>query len=128
MIKGIGVDMTSVDEVERLLHVCGNAFINRTFTLKEIRTAEKSENSIEYFATRYAAKEAVFKAIAPSVEEPFDFRIVETLNQKDGCPFVNTNNELGQILKKAGIEEILISITTESRFVIAFVIGQSAEG
>lgn len=127
-IKGIGVDIVDLDEIKRLLNYeHADAFLAKTFAQAERDGAPskdfKSNKTIEYFASRFAAKEAVFKALAHLLpEHTFDLRIVETQNRPDGSPFVNTNGKLGEFLNAAGASNIFISLSSESNAAIAFVV------
>ncbi len=125
MIRGIGVDTVSSVEMNELLGRITNGAVKRMFTAEELTASHGAKDSAEYLATRFAVKEAVFKAVAPLLEEKFfDLRMVETLNCEDGSPYVNTNNELGKVLKRAGIDRLFVSITTEGALATAFVIAE----
>ena len=125
MIKGIGIDVVNVNEIAGYLESdhLSKPYINRTFTPNEQRAAAERAHPEEYYATRFAAKEAVFKAVAHLLpEKHLDLRIVETLNHDDGCPYVNINDKLRPVLKAADIDTLHISITTEDCYATAFVI------
>jgi holo-[acyl-carrier protein] synthase len=127
MIKGIGIDMTDVKEVERLMNQLANSFVQKTFTEKEVEISKSSPNPAEYLATRFAVKEAVFKAVAHLTKtKSFDFRIVETLNEDDGNPYINISSALQEILNDAGVNSLLVSITTEGDYATAFVLAQGS--
>lgn len=102
MIIGIGVDTVEISRVQKSLTIPG--FINSTFTQGEINNLHGDEAT--YYATRFACKEAVFKAIG----KPMDWRLIETLNDKDGKPVVSGFDEY----------KIHISITTEAGLATAF--------
>ena len=126
MVRGIGVDMVDVREIARFIAVSGDTFVNRTFTTREVIASKEAPNQAEYLATRFAAKEAVFKAIAHNTgDKGFDLRIVETLNESDGFPYINVSGELRALLDEAGVGSLLVSISTEGDFVIAFVLAVS---
>lgn len=126
MVKGIGVDTADISQVVRLMKMKDDAFVLRTFTSKEVECSLHTADQAAYLAARFAAKEAVFKAIAHLTKlKSFDFRMVETLNAEDGSPFVYINSRLSELLAEAGIDEILISLTTENNLATAFVIAQS---
>lgn len=119
-IKGIGIDMVHIDEIERLLNVTDGAFLKRTFSNREIAQADIHPNKVEYLAARFAVKEAVFKAISNlNSSVTFDFRVVETLNDDNGCPRICNEGVLAEVMKDLGIDQILVSITTENNFAIA---------
>lgn len=106
MIIGIGVDTVEIKRVYHALNI--PEFINSVFTAKEIENKHGDEAT--YYATRFACKEAVFKAIG----RPYDWRIIETLNDEAGKPFVNGINEY----------KIHISITTEAGMATAFCVAE----
>lgn len=125
MVRGIGVDMTDAREIERLIHVTKGAFLEQTFSANEKIESERRADTIDYLATRFAAKEAVFKALAHLLAtKTFDFRRVEILNQEDGSPFVVIDDFMRGILKEAGCNSIELSLSTESNMAIAFVVVQ----
>lgn len=122
MIKGIGIDMVSISEIARYIEHFGDTYINSAFTEREIHFSKLSPNQAEYLSTRFAAKEAVYKAIAHlTKQKDFDFRIVESLNESDGYPVIHINEELRKIMNEAKIRSLLVSMTTEGDFAMAFV-------
>lgn len=127
MIKGIGIDTVDITEIQRFIEQFGDVFLNRTFTEEEVRQAkQKGKQAAEYLAARFAVKEAVFKAVAPSTEsKKFDFRIVETRNHEDGSPYVHINDDLQAVLDEAGVDILHLSITTETQYASAFVIAET---
>lgn len=126
MVRGIGVDMTEIQEVRRLAEATDGSFIERTFTKRESEDSLKAADRWEYLAARFAAKEAVFKALAHlTTEKTFDFREIETRNHEDGTPYVVLTSMLQTVLKDAGVEKVHISLTHEKEYACAFVIAES---
>lgn len=107
MIRGIGVDMVNVSRMEKAINIPN--FIRTNFTCREVENQHGDRAT--YYATRFACKEAIYKAIGCQI----DFRLIETLNDTLGKPYVS---------KIEGYEnaDIHISITTEDKNVIAFCI------
>lgn len=105
MILGIGIDTVEISRMAKSLSI--PTFLTSTFTPAEI--ANEHGNREEYYATRFACKEAVFKAIG----EPKDWRLIETLNREDGSPYVVMREEYGNV-------RIQISITTEAGLATSF--------
>jgi len=125
MIRGIGVDAVNIGEIKRYIQddFFGSAYVRRTFTPNEVLASSGAACPGTYYAARFAAKEAVFKAVASLTKsKSFDFRIVETLNEDDGKPYININNELRVLLDEASVQTLHISITTEGEYAIAFVV------
>ena len=128
MIQGIGVDSVYIPKIAQYLkdERIANSFMQHTFTLGERCAAVLQENQAAYYATRFAAKEAVFKATAhQTAKQKFDFRIVETLNFPDGAPYVNVTPRLRDLMMEAGVANLHISITTEKDYATAFVVAES---
>lgn len=125
MIAGIGVDTTTISEIARLCSQLSDDALTHMFTASELDRARERPHFAEYLATRFAAKEAVFKALAPlGSGARFDLRVVETLNREDGSPFVNVGPALQELLEKLHVERLHISITTEGDLATAFVIAE----
>lgn len=125
MIRGIGIDMTSISEITAIQKRLSEGAFARMFTSKELAASCDALNPTEHLATRFAAKEAVFKAVAHLLNEKhFDLRLVETLNYDDGSPYINVNDRLRGILNRVGVSNLFISITTEGNFATAFVIAE----
>lgn len=125
MVKGIGID--SVD-IEEMRDICGdftNAFVRRTFTEAEVAQALDRPDSASFLAGRFATKEALFKALGHLTREGgFDFCLVETLHDENGCPAVTKSPKLAAYLAEAGASEVLVSITNESGLATAIVLVQ----
>ena len=123
MILGIGVDTVNINEIERLINVTNGAFIKSTYTKKELEFSKNRKNKTEYFASRFAAKEAIYKAISSYVNKfDFDFRKIEVLNEEDGRPFVVINESIKNVFKMIGDCKIWITITTENEYATAFAV------
>ena len=123
MIKGIGIDTVSIRKTEKLIESLGSVYTDDIYTFQELQFAQKNPFPAEYLATRFAAKEAAFKAIAHLTKaKTFDLRCIETLNRNDGSPVITINDTMKPLLNEAGITNLYISITTEDNYATAFVI------
>ena len=126
MIKGIGIDTVNINNIAKYIKKSGKSYIIRTFTKSEVCASALSPKPEEYLATRFAAKEAAFKAVAHfTKEKTFDLRIVETLNESDGYPYIHVNEKLKSLLDEADVSSLLVSITTEDEYATAIVIAIS---
>lgn len=125
MLRGIGVDMVSVSEIAALTQRLSAGALARLFTAGELAAAQAAPRPHEYLAARFAAKEAVFKAMAHLLpEKQFDLRIVETLHRADGSPYIRTDGPLCPVLEQAGVHRLLLSVTTEGDLATAFVVAE----
>lgn len=118
-LVGVGIDLVNISVIKDLDERTHHSFTERTFTAGEKKEAERSPVPYEYYAGRYAVKEAVFKAIMFRCTEPFDFRIVETLSEADGRPYVVMSPEFRKICEDADVDCILISISHDGDLAVA---------
>lgn len=121
MIYGIGVDILSVARLEDLRGNYSDPFFKKTYTDAEFLEALNRSNPIKYFAERFAAKEAVFKALQIA-SDAFRFNQIETLNDKSGCPHINLYGHVKEVKEKMGITNLYISLSNDGDFVVAFAV------
>lgn len=107
-----GIDIIEVERIKEAILEMGDSFLNRIYTEKEIEYCNKSDiMKYQHFAARFAAKEAVFKAISEYVDGRKDaiWKDIEITNIESGKPEVNVDN-LKENINKAGDNVELISI------------------
>lgn len=88
----VGNDIIEVDRIKELVEKSDAKALGRIFTDKEIKYCENTNNmKYQHYAARFAAKEAVFKAISPILKDKFSigFRNIEVLNDNTGRPYIN---------------------------------------
>ena len=83
-IYGIGTDIVNVQRIKTAIKKNNQAFKKKIYTRFEIKICEKRTNRIECFAKRFAAKEALFKAIG--IKNKLAFKDVEVRNSLSGMP------------------------------------------
>ena len=119
---GIGIDLVDIEELRSLDERCSGVFFNRTYTPAEQEEAGKAADKWSYLAGRFAVKEAAFKALAHLLpDRSFDFRIVETLYDIDGSPVITYSEKLAELMSRAGVSAMLVSITNEGPYAAAVV-------
>ena len=115
-----GTDICSVNRVKEAIDKLGEKFLNRVFTKKEIEYCESRKKAkYESYASRFAGKEAVYKAISPSVNQEGAFTEVEILAEETGRPYVVVHGDLAKLV---GDKQIEISLSHEKEFAIAMCI------
>ena len=128
MIRGVGVDAACVSEIVRLVREVDGAYVERTYTPAERADTAAHASGDAHYASCWAAKEAVYKAVAHLLpDRDFDLRIVECLNREDGSPFVNVTPALAEVLARAGVTTLHLSLATEGDLAIAFVVATDEE-
>ncbi|MFA5356029.1 MAG: holo-ACP synthase [Candidatus Omnitrophota bacterium] len=83
MIIGTGVDITEVRRLRQAVEKWGGSFLDRIFTAGELENAKSRGSLYQHLAGRFAAKEAVFKALG---DAKLNWKDVEILNDREGKP------------------------------------------
>lgn len=126
MIKGIGIDAVVIRDMAELEKRMTKGALSRIFTQGELSAAQDRADPAEYLASRFAVKEAAFKAIAPGLSgEGFDYRRIETRNRENGSPYIYVDEFLRTVLDSADIKTLFVSITTTGGMAAAFVVAES---
>lgn len=81
---GTGVDITEVRRLRQAVEKWGEDFLQRIFTKEELENAKSRGSLYQHLAGRFAAKEAVFKALG---EKELNWKDVQILNDKEGKPY-----------------------------------------
>ena len=125
-ILGIGVDIIKNKRIRILIN--NKTFIKRTFGKNELKFSKKTLNKTNYFAKRFAAKEALVKSLGIGFRNNLNFKDIEILNDKIGKPYYSRSKKINEIInKKFKIKKynLFLSISDEKDYSIAFTILQS---
>ena len=99
-IFGIGTDIINVKRMKKSLKKNGDAFKKRIFSKKEIIYCEKNKIPSAYYAKRFAAKEALSKALGTGIRKGIDFKNIEISNNKFGKPSIKLSGSTAAFLRK----------------------------
>ena len=122
-VYGIGTDIVNINRIKSAIKKNNLSFKKRIFTNFEINICEKRKSQIECFAKRFAAKEALFKAVG--VPNKLLFKDVEIRNNKLGAPeFKIKGNSLKNLKKifKNKKFKIHLSLSDDKPWAVASVI------
>lgn len=117
MIIGIGIDMVKIEKIQSAIERLGEAFLARVFNKKELKNIQEGKMYYQRLAARFAAKEAVIKAI--SKERPLALKDILILNRKNGAPYCELKKDLGI--------QIFLSITHLEDYAVACAVAQRTE-
>ncbi|MCC2646601.1 MAG: acpS [Rickettsiaceae bacterium] len=119
MIEGIGVDSVQIPRIEQKLSKWGLSFAERILGPQELDLFLKlsSKRATNFLAKRFAAKEAITKALGCGIGRPYRFTDIQILNSPSGQPYVVINEQYDTALKK-----IHVSLTDDPPNAIAFAI------
>ncbi|MDA9753123.1 holo-ACP synthase [Candidatus Pelagibacter sp.] len=122
---GIGVDIINNKRINKSIK--NIKFINRIFSKNEILISKKFANKMNFFSKRFAAKEALVKAIGTGIRDNFNFKDIQILNDKLGKPYYLINPKITRFIKekkKVKNFKLFLSISDEREYSIAFTIIQ----
>ena len=122
-IIGNGVDIVENKRINKLID--NKKFIKRVFTNKEIRFSKNIKNKTNYYAKRFAAKEAFVKALGTGFRNNINFSDIEVINNKLGKPKINISKNVRAFIKKKfklDKPKIYVSLSDENKHSIAYVI------
>ncbi len=111
MTGGVGTDIVEVSRVTALMRDRGAAFLERWFTAGEIEYCSSKASPPQHFAARYAAKEAVLKALPVAWNGPLPWRSIEIVNDPHGVPSVRLSGAILDAATRAGVDEISVSLS-----------------
>lgn len=107
-ILGIGNDIIEIERIREGIATHGERFLNRLFTLKEQEYCSKHQDSAPRFAGRFAAKEAIAKALGVGFGEQISWLDIEILSNDDGMPTVHLSKAANE---RFGHPKLLLSIS-----------------
>lgn len=122
MIVGVGIDIVEIDRLQAALEHRGDRFRQRTFSAAEIRYCDQRANKFQHYAARFAAKEALFKAIGTGWREGITWLDAEVHNQPNGKPQLVISGRALEVASQLGVSKIWISLTHTNRYASAQVI------
>lgn len=115
-----GTDIIEIDRIKKSIQNLGSKFVNEVFTEKEIEYCEsKKMQKYQHYAARFAAKEAVFKAISENLKDKYEisWKDIEITNDANGKPHVNVSK-----IDFSNIENIDLSISHCKQYASANVV------
>lgn len=121
MIHGIGTDLFEVDRMERLV-ARGKPYLETIFSENEINSCDAQARKSEHFAARYAAKEALLKALGTGWRGGLAFSDIEVLNDELGKPQVVLHGKVKAFCEEQQLTNILISLSHTKTTAIAVVV------
>jgi len=110
-IIGIGTDITECLRIARMIERHGELFINRVYTPAEIRYCRSRKQATQHYTGRWAAKEAILKALGTGWARGISWRDIEILNEPGGRPVVGVRGGAKDLVEQFGITKILVTIS-----------------
>jgi holo-[acyl-carrier protein] synthase len=128
VIYGIGTDLVELARIEAASARFGERFANRILGPQEqqrhaARASRSTRRGLIYLATRFAAKEAISKALGLGLRMPMTWRAAEIVNEPSGKPIVVLHGELAEYCAARKLR-LHISVTDEQSIVMAYAIAE----
>jgi len=120
VIYGIGIDIVKVERMKSVVEKWGKKFLERVFTEGEISYCYEKKEPYLSLAVRFAAKEALIKAIGPVA--PVSLSNIEVINVEKGAPLLRVGGKLNDFLKEKLIKKVHLSLSHEHEYGIACVV------
>ena len=99
-ILGLGTDIVNIDRLKKILNKNRDSFKTKVFSKNEISYCDKKKDPSSYYAKRYAAKEALSKALGTGIRKGINFKDIEVLNNSSGKPSIKLRGTTANFLKK----------------------------
>src|SRR5262245_24549068 len=120
VILGIGTDIIECPRIGRMIEQHGELFLRRVYTEREIRYCQARKHAIEHFAGRWAAKEAILKAMGTGRSHGIAWTHIEVRNRPGNGPQVLVCGAAREIARERRIGDILISISHCRTYAVAY--------
>ena len=121
-VIGIGIDSVDVERFTKAAKTRGRQFLERIFTARELEYAGTKKDNFTHMAGKFAAKEAVLKALGSGLTSRMEWRDIEVWNEESGKPNVRLTGEVERVGTALGVKNIIISMSHTRTYAVASVI------
>jgi holo-[acyl-carrier protein] synthase len=121
MIVGIGIDLVKIDRID----TAGKnhpGFLERVFTEQEREYCSRQKYPAQHYAGRFAAKEAVLKAVGTGWSAGIKWTDMEVLHGDGGGPLVKVSGRVKDLMDLKGVKQVLLSYSHDEGYAVAQVV------
>ena len=122
MIIGTGIDIVAIKRIREAETNWGRRFLDRVFTEGEIRYSLNHKSPHIHLAARFAAKEAMMKAVGIGLSDGIRWKDIEVINKESGRPEVVLHGKVKDIATHTRVTNIHLSISHDGEYAIAQVL------
>ncbi len=119
-----GVDIIEISRIRRVVEQYGARFLNRIYTEREIAYCRGRANQL---ASRFAAKEAVMKALGTGIRG-LRWKDIEVVRKRGQPPTIELHGTALARAQRLGLDHLALSLSHSDEFAVAFVVGESEHG
>ncbi|MFO0788091.1 MAG: holo-ACP synthase [Pirellulales bacterium] len=123
-ILGVGIDITECLRIAQMIERHGELFITRVYTDVEIEYCTTRKAATQHYAGRWAAKEAVLKALGTGWRRGIGWRDIEIRNDRSGAPTVQLRGGARDAMERAGIRQMHVTISHCRNYAVAYVVAE----
>jgi holo-[acyl-carrier protein] synthase len=127
-VRGIGVDLAQIPRLRRVLERWDERFLRRVFTEQEIAYCRARRDPVPHLAARFAAKEAVLKALGTGLRMGVNWREIEVRRAHGQAPMVVLSGRCRALAEARGADRVLVSLTHDGDYALAQVLLVGAGG
>ncbi len=120
-MQHVGIDIIEIARISEAIDRWGESFLKRVYTDAEL---ELYRNKLPSLAARFAAKEAVIKALG--IVEGVNWKDIEILSGPDGQPLVNLHRKLHDRARDMGLDNLAISLSHCKEYAVAIATAETA--
>jgi holo-[acyl-carrier protein] synthase len=118
----VGIDLVTVEEVQRSIADHGERYLQRVYTDQELVESGRRPDRL---AARFAAKEATMKALGRR-DEGFGWRSIAVRRGPQGQPSITLEGEVAALARRRGVRALTVSLTHEHDYAAAIVLAEVA--
>jgi holo-[acyl-carrier protein] synthase len=126
-VVGIGTDIVECLRIAQMIERHAEQFINRVFTQHEIEYCRARKQATQHFAGRWAAKEAVLKALGTGWRRGIGWRDIEVRRDSAGRPTVALRGGVRDVVESLGVGKVLLSISHCRTHAMAYAMALAGE-
>jgi holo-[acyl-carrier protein] synthase len=118
-VLGVGVDLTQMPRLRRVVARWDERFLQRVFTEQEIAYCRRRRDPIPHFAARFAAKEATLKALGTGLRMGVNWRELEVRRERGQAPTMVLSGRCREIAEAKGGRRVLLSLSHDGDYAMA---------
>jgi len=121
-VIGLGTDIVNINRIKKIYSKYGNQFLNKILTESEKKSEKKLSRfkNVSTIAKRFAAKEAISKAIGYGFSNGIHFKDIEIYNDESGKPYANLNGKAKTIVNKISMKyNIFLTLSDDKPWAVA---------
>ncbi len=118
-MNAIGIDIVEIKRLSKVSKKWGGAFLKKVYTSRELAYAKSKRFPYQHLAARFAAKEAIFKALGEVEKNFVGWKNIEILNDPHGKPVVVWHGKAKAVLKKRRLKGAVVSLSHTENYAVA---------